>query len=92
MHQVSLGSDLVCGTQLSTPRRLQLSVNTGPIALPPSGKWQRRMKSASAPSTLDPSVANQDGEDALWGSGPGVPAGKWKPVVPGLATPLGLSL
>lgn len=70
--QSSLGSNLVCSaTWLNTQRRSELSVHPGPITAPPSGKWWSKLKSASKPSTLAPSVVEPRCRDKLWGSGTG---------------------
>ena len=58
-------------TRLNAPRRLQLSVKTGPVMVSPSGKWWRKLKWASTPSTLAPSVTKPRGRAscgclALW--------------------------
>ena len=48
---------LFCG-MVNAQRRLKL-ISTGPGIVPPSGKLCRKLKSASIPHTLVPSVAEQ---------------------------------
>lgn len=74
-------------TWLNAPRRSASSASTGPAMVPPSGKWWRKLKSASTPSTLAPSVARPRWRDEPSASGTVVPAWKQWPVGPGPTTP-----